>query len=98
MKLVCLCNTPYIAGDEVTILTEAPKFTEDNVGEIFIDDPWWGVVPLTVVDYDSDVYPTFNVWGSIMFDATCAHFKSGTAVWWGKLMAYVTPKGSKVLA
>lgn len=95
-RLICLCNTPFAPGDEVEVLDDAPGFTEECVGEIYVDDPWWGVVPLTVVAYDADTYPTFNTWGSIMFDEDCSHFRCGTPVWWGSLMAYVIPIGVKV--
>ena len=98
MKLYCLTNAPFMAGVETNNLSEVPAFTEDCVGEIFIDDPWWGVIPLTVVDYDATTYATFNVWGSIMFNADCSAFKCGTVPFWGgKIMAYLIPIGSKVL-
>lgn len=96
-SLVCLRNTPFIAGAEAAVLSDVPEFAEDHVGEIFIDDPWWGVMTLTVVPYSSVTYPTFNTWGSIMFDADCTHFRCGTALWWGALWAYVIPKGAFVL-
>jgi len=96
-SLVCLTNVPFIAGVEVAVLGEVPEFTEDNVSEVFIDDPWWGIVPLTIVAYNSGTYPTFNTWGQIMFDADCANFRCGTDLWWGKVMGYVIPRGSKVL-
>ena len=102
MELVCLTNVPFMAGDATSKLAEAPQFAEDSVGEIFLDDPWWGVIPLTVVPYVAATYAAYTVaappaWGEIMFNADCSAFKCGTPIWWGKLMAYVIPKGSRVL-
>ncbi len=96
-SLACLANTPFMAGVEAAVLADVSDFNEDSVGEIFIDDPWWGVMPLTVVPYVAATYATFNVWGQIMFNAGCTAFKCGTALWWGKLMAYIIPKGVMVL-
>lgn len=96
-RLVCLRNTPFNAGAEAAVLSDVPEFDEDHVGEIFIDDPWWGTVPLTVVPYDSTTYGTFNTIDSIMFDADRSHFRCGNPLWWGVLWAYVIPKGSFVL-
>lgn len=96
-ELVCLCNTFFFAGVETAIIGDAKAFAEGDISEVFIDDPWFGVVPLTVVAYNSDTYPTFNVLDQIMFDADRTHFKCGTALWWGKLMAYIIPVGSRVL-
>lgn len=96
-RLVALTNAPFGAGDQVDILSDAPGFDEDRVGEIFIDDPWWGTVPLTVVPYDADDYPTFNTFDSIMFDADASHFRCGNPLWWGVLWAYVIPRGAFVL-
>lgn len=96
-RLVALTNTPFAAGDEAAVLDDVPEFIEDPVGEVFIADPWWGTVPLTVVDYDSDDYPTFNTFGSIMFDADASHFRCGNPCWWGVLWAYVVVRGAFVL-
>lgn len=98
MELYCLCNTPFAAGTEVAVLSDVPTFAEDGVGSIYVDDPWWGVIPLTRQDYDAATYATFNNWGEIMFDADCSHFRCGTPVWWGKLMSYLNPTASRVLA
>jgi len=97
MKLYCLVNAPFMAGVETNVLSDIPAFTEDCVGTIYLDDPWPGVVPLTVVDYDEVTYATFNTVDSIMFNADCTAFKCGNDLWWGKLMAYLIPVGSKVL-
>ena len=102
MELVCLTNVPFMAGVATAKLAEVPQFTEDCVGAIFLDDPWWGVMPLTVEPYVAATYAAYTValppaWGQIMFNGACSAFKCGTALWWGKLMAYVIPKGSKVL-
>lgn len=96
-QLVCLTNQPYVPGAEVAVLAECPHFDEGDASQIVIDDPWWGIVPLTRVDYNATTYPTFNTWGQIMFDASARHFRSGTPLWWGKITAYVIPKGSRVL-
>jgi len=95
--LTALTNAPFAAGAQVTVLSAVGEFQEEHVGEVFIDDAWWGTIPLTVVPYDSATYPTFNTWGSIMFDADCTHFRCGNPCWWGVLWAYVIPKGAFVL-
>ena len=97
MDLVCLINQPFIPGDEVDVLAQVPQFTEEDAAQVFIDDPWFGVIPLTVQPYVAGTYPTFNTWGEIMFDATARHFRCGTPLWWGKILAYVVQKGAKVL-
>lgn len=84
-------------GAEVTVLAECPYFREADASQVVIDDPWWGIVPLTVQPYVAATYPTFNTWGEIMFNATARHFRCGTPLWWGKIMAYVIPKGSRIL-
>ena len=96
-ELACLRNTPYIAGAEAAVLTDAKQFAEADISEVFVDDTWWGVIPLTVQPYVAATYPTFNTWGEIMFDADRLNFRSGTPLWWGKVMAYIIPVGSKVL-
>ena len=97
-ELLCMCNVPYMAGVETPILTEVQRlYSGDVISEAFIDTPWWGVVPLTVRTYDVALYPTFNTWGEIMFDSDRTHFRCGTPTWLGKIMAYVTPVGSRVL-
>lgn len=96
-ELVCLANTPFMAGDEAAVIAECPGFIEGDASQVVIDDPWWGIIPLTVVPYVAATYPTFNVWGQIMFDSTCRHFRCGTALWWGKVTAYVVPRGARVL-
>ncbi len=96
-SFVCLTNQPFIPGDEVDVIDECPYFREDDVAQIVIDDPWWGVIPLTLAAYNAALYPTFATWGEIMFDATARHFRCGTPLWWGKVTAYVIPKGSRVL-
>lgn len=102
MDLHCLTNIPFIPGAEATVLTEVPEFTEDFVGEIFIDDPWWGVVPLTREDYVEATYDAYTAalppaWATIMFNSDCTAFKCGSGVWWGALWAYMYPVGSRVL-
>lgn len=101
-ELVCLCKTPFIAGDEATVLTDTPLFAEADISEVYIDDPWWGVIDLTVETYVAATYAAYTAaappaWGQIMFDANRSHFKCGTPLWWGKVMGLVIPVGSKVL-
>ena len=96
-SFVCLTNQPFMPGAEVAVLAECPYFREEDASQIVIDDPWWGIIPLTRVDYNATTYLTFNTIDSIMFDANCRHFRCGTPLWWGKITAYVIPKGSRVL-
>jgi len=95
-EFVCLTNVPFIPGAEVAVLTECPQFDEGDASEVNIEDPWWGTVPLTVVPYVAATYPTFNTWGSIMFDANARNFRSGSFLWAGKISAYVIPRGARV--
>ena len=97
-KFMCLANAPFMAGIATPLIAESRAISLlDTISEVFIDDPWMGVFPLTIQPYVAGTYPTFNTWGEIMFDATRANFKCGTALWMGKLMAHVTPVGSRVL-
>lgn len=96
-QLACIRNTPYIPGVEAGVIAEVTRLADgDVVSEAFIAD-WAGITPLTVVAYAAGTYPTFNTWGSIMFDATRSNFRCGTPLWWGALFAYITPVGSRVL-
>lgn len=102
-ELVCLTKAPYIPGDEVTIIPQSKGFREEDITEVFIDDPWWGVLDLTVEPYVAATYAAYTAaappaWGNIMFNANRTAFKCGSAAWWGgKVMALVTPVGSRVL-
>lgn len=101
-ELVCLCKTPFIAGDEADVLVESAKFAEADISEVYIDDPWWGVLDLVVEAYVAVTYAAYTAaappaWGQIMFNADRTHFKCGTGLWWGKVMGYVIPVGSRVL-
>jgi len=101
-ELVALTIAPFIPGVEVTIPTDAREFAEGDISNIFVDDPWWGVVPLTLETYDAATYAAYTAaappaWGQIMFNADRTAFKCGTPVWWGKVMAYIIPVGSRVL-
>ena len=33
---------------------DLPDFHEDKVSSVILYSPWWGTIPLTVVDYDAD--------------------------------------------
>lgn len=101
-ELVCLCKTPFIAGVEATIIAQSKYFREADAAQVFIDDPWWGVIDLTRQDYVAVTYAAYTAAappaaGIIMFNATRTAFKCGTPLWWGKVMAMVTPVGSRVL-
>lgn len=101
-ELVCLCKTPFIPGDEAIVLTDVKLFAEAYISEVYIDDPWWGVIDLTVEPYVAVTYAAYTAaappaWGQIMFNADRSAFKCGTALWWGKVMGYIIPVGSRVL-
>jgi len=101
-ELVCLRNDPYIPGDEAAVLTDAQLFAEADISEVHIDDPWWGIIDLTVETYVAATYAAYTAaappaWGQIMFNADRSAFKCGTGLWWGKVMAYIIPVGSRVL-
>ena len=101
-ELVCLCKGPVIAGVAVTVIPQTKGFREVDITEVFVDDPWWGVVDQTVETYNAVTYAAYTAaappaWGQIMFNADRSAFKCGTPVWWGKVMALVTPVGARVL-
>jgi len=97
--LVTLIDTPNIPGDEATILSEVPAFPEASIGEVYIADAWWGLLPLTVEDYDAATYVAYTAaappaFDHIMFNADRSGFKCGAGLWWGVIQAYVLPYGS----
>ena len=101
-ELVCLTKDPYIGGAEVTIIPQSKGFREVDVTEVFIDDPWWGIIDLTVETYVAVTYAAYTAaappaWGQLMFNADRSAFKCGTPLWWGKVMGLVVPVGSRVL-
>jgi len=96
-ELVVLTYTPFIPGSEVDVLSECPEFLEGDASQVVIDDPWFGIVPLTVIPYNATAYAAFANWGEIMFNATARKFKTGSFLWAGKITAYVIRKGSRVL-
>ena len=102
-ELVCLTTDPFIPGDEVTILAEALYFAEEDISKIYLDDPWWGVLDLTLETFVAATYAAYTAaappaWGQIMFNANRTAFKCGSAGWWGgKIMGHVTAAGSRVL-
>jgi len=93
-----LSNTPQAAGAEHTVLAGVPCFKEKYVAddEVFIEDFWWGTIPLTRDDYDETLYGLYSGAdvGHIMFDEDCAHFKVGNPVWWGVVRALILPIGA----
>lgn len=96
-ELVVITNQPFIPGAEVDVLSECPQFREADASQVVVDDPWWGIAPLTVAPYNAATYPTFANWGEIMFNASARKFRTGAFVWAGKITAYVIPRGSRVL-
>lgn len=101
-ELVALTIDPFMAGAEVTIPTDVKGFAEGDISNIFIDDPWWGIIDLTLETYVAVTYAAYTAAappapGQIMFNADRTAFKCGTPLWWGKVMAYIIPVGSRVL-
>jgi len=101
-ELVCLCKSFVTPGVESAVLTDAKEFREADISEVFIDDPWFGVIDLTVDTYVAATYNAYTALappaaGHIMFDADRSHFITGNWIWFGKLMALVIPVGSRVL-
>jgi len=101
-ELVCLTKDPFIPGAEVTIIPQSRGFREEDITEVFIDDPWLGVIDLTEQAYVAVTYAAYTVaappaWAVIMFNADRTAFKCGTALWFGKIMGLITPVGSRVL-
>ena len=99
---VNLSTTTFLPGAEVTIIPQCEKFTEDDVSAMAIDDPWWGIVALTPTAYVALTYAAYTTGappgaGVVMFNADCTAFKAGNPLWWGKVIAYITAKGAKVL-
>jgi len=101
-ELICLSKTAALAGVEHTVLTDSQLFAEADISEIHIDDPWWGIVDLTVQDYVALTYAAYTVnappaAGVIMFNADRTAFKCGNPLWWGASNAYIIAVGSRVL-
>jgi len=101
-ELVALTLDPFIPGAEVTIPTDVKGFAEGDISSMFVDDPWWGVIDLTLETYNAVTYAAYTIaappaWGQIMFNADRTAFKCGTAVWMGKMLAMIIPVGSRVL-
>lgn len=95
---VTLSNTPFAAGDEVDVLAGVPAFAERHVAdnEVFIEDGWWGAIPLIRDNYDETLYGLYSGAdaGHMMFDEDCTHFKVGNQVWWGVVRALILPVGA----
>lgn len=101
-ELICLTKAPFIPGATVTVLADALTFAEEDISNVYIDDPWMGIVDLTVLPYVAVTYAAYSVaappaWANIMFSACRGFFICGTGLWWGKVMGHVTPMGSRVL-
>ena len=101
-ELIALTIDPFLPGAEVTIPTDVKGFAEGDISNMFIDDPWWGIVDLTLQAYVALTYAAYTAAappaaGIIMFNADRTAFKCGTAVWMGKLLAFIIPVGSRVL-
>lgn len=93
--LATLLNTPIAPGVEATILTEvAGKFPAKYVGEVYLYDPWWGTLPLTVETYNAVTYAAYTAaappaFDRIMFNSDRTAFKCGSGNWWGLIQALV---------
>lgn len=101
-ELICLCKAPFMAGVAATVLTDALKFAEADISNVYMDDPWWGIIDMTVLPYNAVTYAAYTAaappaWATMMFSACRGFFISGTALWWGKAMGHITSLGSKVL-
>jgi len=98
-SLATLLDTPNIPGAEAAILSDVPAFPEKYIGEIYVNDPWFGTIPLTLEPYVPLTYAAYTpaappAWDHIMFNANRTGFKCGTGLWWGVLQAYILPYGS----
>ena len=101
-ELVCLRLTPFIPGAEATVVSDAKQFAEGDISNIVIDDPWWGIIELTLEAYVAGTYTAYTAAAPpaaerIMFNSDRTAFKCGTPLWWGKVLAYIVPLGSRVL-
>ena len=101
-ELVCLRLTPFIPGAEADVVSDVKRFAEGDISNIVIDDPWLGSVELTLEAYVGATYTAYTAaappaWGRIMFNADRTAFKCGSPLWWGKVLAYIVPVGSRVL-
>jgi len=102
-ELVCLTKDPFIPGVEAIILPQSKGFREVDLTEVYLDDPWGGVLDQTVLPHNAVTYAAYTAalppaWGDIMFNAARTAFICGTAPFWGgKVMGFVTPVGSVVL-
>jgi len=97
--LATLIDTPNIPGVEATILAGVSgQFPEKYIGAVYLYDPWWGTIPLTVEDYVEATYDLYTVaappaFDHIMFNADRSGFKCGSGNWWGIIQAYVLFNG-----
>lgn len=101
-ELICLCKAPIIPGVAATVLADALEFAEADISNVYMDDPWWGIIDLTVLPFNAVTYAAYSAaappaWADIMFNADRSAFICGTGLWWGKAMAHVAAKGTKVL-
>jgi len=101
-QLICLCKAPIMVGVAATVLADALDFAEEDISNVYMDDPWWGIIDMTVLPYVAVTYAAYTAiappaWATMMFNADRSAFISGTGLWWGKAMGFVVPKGSKVL-
>ena len=48
-QLICLCKAPIMAGVAATVLADALDFAEADISNVYMDDPWWGIIDMTVL-------------------------------------------------
>ena len=93
--LATLLNTPIAPGDEATILAGVGgKFCEKYIADVYLYDPWWGTLPLTVETYVEATYDLYTAaappaFDHIMFNSDRSAFKCGSGNWWGLIQALV---------
>jgi len=93
--LTTLLNTPNIPGVEANVLAGvAGKFPEKYLsnGEVYLYDPWWGTLPLTIEAYNAVTYAAYTAaappaFDHIMFNADRSGFKCGSGNWMGVIQA-----------
>jgi len=91
--LTTLLNTPNIPGVEATVVTGVGgEFPAKYVGDVYLYDPWWGTLPLTVEVYHAATYAAYTAaappaFDHIMFNANRTGFKCGCGNWWGLIQA-----------
>lgn len=101
-ETIVLCTTPFLPGEEATVIASCKLFHAGDISDVTIVDPWWGIVALTVTTFNAVTYAAYTAGappaaGTMMFDANRENFKAGDPLWWGSVTANIVQKGSKVL-